>query len=154
MGTVDDRGSRPAKRSDGEQLARLTEDGGTSIPVPPDEDDDDIFKEWGIEPVDASAAPPLARTAPVANGRFGIGTTPPHGARASELVPVEVRTRAPSVPFPARSRSATVHDPLTTSVLAEVARRTQAVEVAPVARSVTSVSADDLPAPVPSKTRG
>ena len=58
------------------------------------------------------------------------------------------------MPFPARSRSATVHDPLTTSVLAEVARRTQAVEVAPVARSVTSVSADDLPAPVPSKTRG
>lgn len=71
------------------------------------EDEDD---ELVIELADPPAAHPHLVPQPAAAPRRAAGTTPPDGIRA---------------------RTVTVHDPFTTSLLAEIARRTQTIETAP-----------------------
>jgi len=79
------------------------------------EEDDDLFADLEL------AAPPPAHPNVVAHpGRRAIGTDPP----------------------PARSRTVTAHDPFTTSVLAEIARREQA-EVVPVQPAELDATDDD-----------
>ena len=105
MGGVNDRRSRPTKPFDSQRLAKQIEEESAPAKAP---DEDDIFKEWGIEPAQAP--------------RLAAGTTPPEGVR-----PVVEN-------LPARARATTVHDPLTTSLLAEVARRTKTIDIAPAAK--------------------
>ncbi|MDB4956832.1 MAG: hypothetical protein JWO36_4401 [Myxococcales bacterium] len=97
-----------------QKLAQQTEDELRTASV---DDDDDPFKEWGIEPAPGGS-------------RLAAGTTPPHGVRP----PVMSNAPAPTPvqpPNEMRARSATIHDPLTTSLLAEVARRAPTVDMSP-----------------------
>jgi hypothetical protein len=64
--------------------------------------------------------------APQPAARIASGTTPPQGTRPVAIVIDDDDPR----PEP-RARTTTVHDPMTTSVLAEVARRTKTIETDP-----------------------
>lgn len=103
MGGVNDRGGKPTKKFDSSELARLTAPG-------PLDDADEALREWTDEP----SSTPHAHAKPIiAQGsRVAAGTAPP----AADLQ---------------RSRTATVHDPFTTGLLAEVARRSQTAELSP-----------------------
>src|SRR5574337_1994919 len=107
MGEVNDRGSKPTKKFDSSELARLTAPG-------PLDDADEALREWTDEPrtPHAHAKPIIAQ-----GSRVAAGTAPPTGTTA----PADVQ----------RSRTATVHDPFTTGLLAEVARRSQTAELSP-----------------------
>jgi hypothetical protein len=131
MGGVNDRRSRPTKPFDSQRLAKLTEDveSAQAAADGDDEDEDDVLAEWGVEPVvefelaerPASHPHVIAQAStPAEPPRTPTGTTPPQGVRlaAGTSPPAEIRSRAP-----------TVYDPLTTSVLAEVARRTQTLDM-------------------------
>jgi hypothetical protein len=145
MGGVNDRRSRPTKPFDSQRLARLTEDVESvqAAAHDNDEDEDDLLKEWGVEPVvefelaDQPSSHPhvVAQPVPVAESR-ATGTTPAQGVRlaAGTSPPVELRSRA-----------ATIYDPLTTSVLAEVTRRTQTLDMPPMQSSESDAREDDTP---------
>src|SRR4051812_30943297 len=104
MGGVNDR-SRATKPFDSETLARLVED--ARVPAPPD--DEPVRRTAsGTEPPQQGKAPAVPAAAP--------GSWPTEQSAADKV----------------RSRANTIHDPLTTSLLAEVARRTKTIEMTPV----------------------
>jgi len=116
MGGVNDRGSKPTKKFDSTELARLTKPSETL------DDADEALREWSEEP----AGTPYAHQKPVPHARVAAGTNAPAGGD------------------PQRSRTATVHDPFTTGLLAEVARRSQTAELSPdQIRQATDEAADD-----------
>ncbi len=117
MGGVNDRGSKPTKKFDSSELARLTKPSTTE---PTLDEADEAFREWDEQP----AGTPYLHAKPV--------TQPPR----------------PTLNIPApgdltRSRTATVHDPFTTGLLAEVARRSQTTELSP-DQIKAAASEDDL----------
>ena len=74
------------------------------------EEEEVVEDELDSELADPPASHPHVVPQPAAAPRRAAGTDPPEGIR---------------------SRTVTVHDPFTTSLLAEVARRTQTIETAP-----------------------
>jgi hypothetical protein len=137
MGGVHDRRSRPTKPFDSQRLARLTED-VESAQAAPDEDEDEALKEWGVEPVvefelaDQPASHPhvVSQPTPPGGSRLAKGTTPANEVRTAPAGPRAAAGTNP--PGELRARTATVHDPLTTSLLAEVARRAQTIDMMPI----------------------
>jgi hypothetical protein len=133
MGGVNDRRSRPTEPYDSQRLAKLSEKDLGKAPAVELDEDDQIKEEWGVEPVvefelvtAPTSHPHVVAQPPPPPGRVATGTTPPKGVPRTPTGTTPsggVRT-ATTVPPELRSRTATVHDPLTTSVLAEVARRT------------------------------
>jgi hypothetical protein len=120
-----DRRSRPTIPFDSEKLAQESE----AVESPFDGDVD-------FELVERPTPHPRVVAHP---SRMASGTTPPQGVRA---------TAPPTDPPPERSRTSTVHDPLTTSVLAEIARRSQESEAA-----ADDPPTDDEPTPIPPHRR-
>jgi hypothetical protein len=112
MAGVNDRRSRPTLPYDSQRLAKETED---------DVEVEDVEFALAADP------PPVhPHVVPQAGSRIAAGTTPPQGLR-----PVAVVIDDDDVPHEPRARTTTVHDPMTTSVLAEVARRTKTIETEP-----------------------
>jgi hypothetical protein len=98
MPGVNDRRARPTIPFDSQRLARESEE------------DPEALEEGEFELADPPASHPRVVSQ---TSRLASGTTPPQGARrVTGTDPPEIR-----------SRTSTVHDPLTTSVLAEIARR-------------------------------
>src|SRR5262245_24056122 len=115
MSGVTDRRPRPTIPFDSKGLAEQSELKGQGEG---EEEDEEVEFELAEHPA------PHPHVVAAGTTRLATGTTPPEG----------VRHQAATVPMPlgeARSRTTTVHDPLTTSVLAEVARRAEAMDAAP-----------------------
>ena len=110
MAGVNDRRSRPTIPFDSQKLAKDSEE---------------------LEELEIVLAedPPMVHphVVPQPGARLASGTTPPQGTRPVAIV-IDDDEQLPHEP---RSRTTTVHDPMTTSVLAEVARRTKTIETDP-----------------------
>lgn len=111
MGGVHDRRPRPTIPFDSQMLARVAEQEAG------DDDDASVVDPIEFAIAGQPASHPHVIAQPPAAPRLGMGTTPPEG------MPRIVVEPEPEVEL--RSRTATVHDPLTTSLLAEIARRAQ-----------------------------
>lgn len=116
MAGVNDRRSRPTVPFDSQRLAKESEE------------DEELEHELEIVLAEdpPSVHPHVVQQAAAAAARLASGTTPPQGTR-----PVAVVIDDDYVPTEPRARTTTVHDPMTTSVLAEVARRTKTIEHEP-----------------------
>jgi hypothetical protein len=125
MGGVNNRPAKPTQPFDSQKLARLNEEMvSASVAEPFDDEADNAFDELSLELADQPASHPHVVAQPAAPAsRLAQGTTPPRGTPQIETEP------DPAIDL--RSRTATIHDPLTTSLLAEVARRAQTVDLPP-----------------------
>jgi hypothetical protein len=115
-----DRRSRPTIPFDSQKLAQQSEEDELASP---------FDQEVDFALVERPSTHPRVVAHPA---RMASGTTPPQGVQttATESAP----------PLEARSRTSTVHDPLTTSVLAEIARRSQETQD----REATDRDDDDI----------
>lgn len=107
MGMGDNqRHSRPTDKFDSRELARLTKEEIVSVPI---DEVEDAFGDWDEAPAEQAAAPVEA------DDVF---------SEWDDDVPIAAGSQPQAMPT--TSRTATRSDPLTTGVLAEVARRAPA----------------------------